>query len=131
MRLRTDPTQEDTARLEEALHMVADWIMDEAPLYEPDDLLSATLWRTSRTRRRAPWRNPERWFPMAIALRPAAVVSRGVLYLALLALLLAIVTSAFLLAGDSPSVPITPMVENALFAQGIQTSPTPSVPSSS
>ena len=84
-----EPTHEDTNRVEETLRIMADWFEDDAPINEPANLLSATLWRTARTRRRASWRNPERWLPMTlIAERPmTASPLRLVLILMTVALL--------------------------------------------
>ena len=48
---RTRPI--DTTRLEETSRVLADWFEMDASPHEPVDLLSATLYRTARTRRRA------------------------------------------------------------------------------
>ena len=89
MNTRSDPSYEDTARHEETMRVLADWFDDDAPTREPANLLSATLWRTARTRRRAAWRDPERWLPMTlIAERPmTASPLRLVLILMTVALL--------------------------------------------
>lgn len=48
-----------TARNDDRL--LSDWLHDVAPVREPEHLLGQVLARTARTRRRAAWRNPERW----------------------------------------------------------------------
>ena len=53
---------------------------------------------------------------MTIALRPAAVVPRAVVFMTLLAALLAFLLVGYLLAGASPSVPALPHVGNGLIA---------------
>ena len=53
---------------------------------------------------------------MTIALRPAAVVPRAVVFMTLLAAMLAFLLITYLLAGASPSVPAVPHVGNGLIA---------------
>src|SRR4029079_4414451 len=95
---------------------LTDWLDDQAPMREPEGLTYAVLARARRTRRMPGWLGHERWLPMTIALRPAAVIPRAFAYLALLALLVALMTSGFLLAGSSPSLPAVPGVANGLIA---------------
>ena len=100
MNTRSDPSYEDTARHEETLRVLADWFDDDAPTREPANLLSATLWRTARTRRRASWRDPERWLAVTlIAKRP---MTASPLRLVLILLMAVLLTAA--LAGGAALV---------------------------
>ena len=104
MSTRPEASPTDPARLAEASRVLAEWFETDAPPHEPANLLSATLWRTARTRRRAPWRNPERWLPMTIALRPA-VLPRVALILALMVTLVIAVGGALYFASSPPTTP--------------------------
>ena len=104
MSTRPEASPTDTARLAEASRVLAEWFETDAPPHEPADLLSATLWRTARTRRRAAWRNPERWLPRTIALRPA-VLPRVTLVLALMVTLVIAVGGALYFASSPPTTP--------------------------
>jgi dipeptidyl aminopeptidase/acylaminoacyl peptidase len=80
------------------------------------DYLDTIVTQASQTRQRPAWTFPERWIPMTIALRPAAV-PRALLYsLVVIAALLALLVASLLLAGASPSVPVAPVVQNGLIA---------------
>jgi dipeptidyl aminopeptidase/acylaminoacyl peptidase len=80
------------------------------------DYLTDIVAQAGRTRQRPAWTLPERWLPMTIALRPAAV-PRAFVYLALLATLLALLAFTSLFFGASPSIPPTvPRVHNGLIA---------------
>jgi sugar lactone lactonase YvrE len=102
MNTRIEPNPEISARVEETLRVLANWFDEDAPGHEPADLLSATLWRTSRTRRRGPWRNPERWFPVTLTTyRPlAALPSRLVVAVLLMALLAVAFVSGAVIVGS-------------------------------
>ena len=105
MNVRPDPTHTDASRLEDTSRALADWFEMDAPAREPVHLLSATLYRTARTRRRAPWRNPERWLPMtSTARRPLTASPLGLVFMALMAALLALTLAAgALLVGSQPT----------------------------
>jgi len=99
------------------------WLDDRAVSQAPDDLLGETLARTSRLARRPAWRIPERWIPMPITLR-LAVVPRALVYLLVLALLLAMLAAGGLVTGSlrhaqaSVLLPTGP-ARNGLIAYGI------------
>ena len=91
-----------TARLNDD-RLLSAWLHDIAPAREPEHLLGEVLARTARTRRRAPWRIPERWNPMsAITSRfaPTTPVPWRILAVTS-ALLLALVASLALLASGA------------------------------
>src|SRR5262245_9005408 len=64
------------------------WLDERAQPHAPTYLHGAVMAGVARTRPRSAWRVPERWIPVAISLRLAAV-PRAVLLLMLLALLVA------------------------------------------
>src|SRR3954447_1525536 len=91
-----------------------------ASLYEiggnaPPPYLNDIVAQARRTRQRPAWTFLERWIPMTIALRPAAVPRTAGL-IALLGALLALLMLAYLLARASPSLPPAPHVQNGLIA---------------
>ena len=105
MNARPDPSHMDTTRLEETSRVLADWFEMDAPPHEPVHLLSATLYRTARTRRRAAWRDPERWFPMTLIAHrsPTAAPMRALLTLLLVALLALALAAGSAIVGSRPS----------------------------
>lgn len=80
------------------------------------DYLDDIVTQARHRRQRPAWTFLERWLPMTITLRPAAVVPRAVVFMTLLAALLAFLLVGYLLAGASPSVPAVPHVGNGLIA---------------
>jgi dipeptidyl aminopeptidase/acylaminoacyl peptidase len=90
--------------------------LDEVGGSARPDYLNDIVAQASRTGQRPAWTFPERWLPMTIALRPAAVPRAYVAFLVLLAALLALMLTTLLLAGASPSVPTAPIVHNGLIA---------------
>ena len=80
------------------------------------DYLADIVAQAGRMRQRPAWTFLERWLPMTIALRPAAVPRAYVAFLVLLAALLALMAASLLLAGASPTVPVAPIVQNGLIA---------------
>jgi Tol biopolymer transport system component len=80
------------------------------------DYLDSIVAQARRTRQRPAWTFLERWLPMAIALRPAAVLPRVAVFMALLAGLLALLVISYLLAGAAPTVPTVLPVGNGLIA---------------
>lgn len=92
-----------TARDDLDRHLTA-WLMETAPMDEPELLLGQVLARTARTRRRPAWLIPERWTILSAISTSAAAVSRmpwrtvGALTL----LILALVVGAVLVAGSRP-----------------------------
>lgn len=78
------------------------WLTADAPIREPEPLLGVILARTARTRRRAAWRIPERWFPVSTITTRVAGASRfpwrtvGVIAL----LVLALAVGAVLIVGS-------------------------------
>lgn len=89
------------------------WLDDRAVTRAPDDLLGETLARTARLRPRPAWRIPERWIPMPITLR-LAVVPRAVIYLFLLATLIALLTTGGLIVGALRGVSPAPPPDAAI-----------------
>lgn len=83
------------------------WLTADAPIREPEPLLDRVLTRTARTRRRAAWRIPERWFPVSTITTRVEGVSRfpwrTVGVIALLAIALAV--GALVIAGRAKPVP--------------------------
>lgn len=63
-RQSAEPSVRETERI------LADWLLSEAPPYEPPVLLPAVLARTALTRHRPAWRIPDRWLPAHRAWRP-------------------------------------------------------------
>lgn len=90
--------------------------LDEVGGSARPDYLNDIVAQASRTRQRPAWTFLERWLPMTIALRPAAAVPRAVVFMALLAALLAFLLVSYLLAGASPSLPTGPIIQNGLIA---------------
>jgi Tol biopolymer transport system component len=91
-----------------------DWLDSSHGFRAPDRLLDDIVARTARTGQRPAWRNPERWLPVTTTMR-LAYVPRAVLYLALLALLLAL--AGVVLAVGSQGLPSPAVVPvNGLIA---------------
>ena len=83
---------------------LTEWLR-EGPEQGPVDGLARTLAASRRTRQRPGWTFLERWLPMQLTLqRP--VVPRAVVYLALLALLIAAFVAVALLLPGKPVVPL-------------------------
>jgi Tol biopolymer transport system component len=82
---------------------IAAWLA-EGPDQGPSEPLARALVATRRTSKRPRWSFPERWLPMQLTFhRP--LVPRAVVYLALLALLIAALGVAALLVPGSQQVP--------------------------
>jgi WD40-like Beta Propeller Repeat len=84
-------------------HDLTAWLNERAPTRAPERLLGATVYRTARTRPRRAWRILERWTPMTIALRPAAL-PRGLLFALVTLGLLVALAAATLYAGSRPNL---------------------------
>ena len=78
------------------------WLASDAPVREPDPLLDRVLARTARTRRRAAWRIPERWFPVSTITTRVEGVSRFPwrTAAAVALLVLALAVGAWVIAGS-------------------------------
>ena len=88
----------------DADRLLTAWLEAAAPTREPEHLLGAVLERTSRTRRRAAWRIPERWIPMTTAtarVTPGARLPLPAMAVGVL-LILALVAGLVLFAGSRP-----------------------------
>jgi dipeptidyl aminopeptidase/acylaminoacyl peptidase len=93
---------------------IAAWL-DEGPDQGPSEPLARALAATRRTSKRPRWSFPERWLPMQLTFqRP--LVPRAVVYLTLLALLIAAVGVAALLVPGSQPVPAPLGVANGSIA---------------
>ena len=80
---------------------IAAWLAD-GPDSGPAEPLASALAVTRRTRKRPRWTFPERWLPMQLTMR-RPVAPRALVYLALLALLIAALGAAIaLLPGTKP-----------------------------
>ena len=66
---------------------LADWLDAQAPMREPDGLTYAVLARTRRMRQVPGWASLERWLPMTVITRPAAVPPLRMAWLLLITLL--------------------------------------------
>jgi Tol biopolymer transport system component len=78
---------------------LAAWLGGQAPGREPDGLLDQVTRAVARTRRTPGWAIPERWIPVTMTLRLAAV-PRALILLLGLALLLAALAAGGLVAGS-------------------------------
>jgi len=75
------------------------WLGDQAPLREPDGLLDQVTHEVARSGRVPGWAIPERWIPVTLTLRLAAV-PRALVILLCLALLMAALAAGGLVAGS-------------------------------
>ena len=82
---------------------LADWLR-EGPEYGSRESLERVLAATRRTPQRPGWTFPERWLPMQLTMARTPPL-RPILYLALVALLIAATAAAALLVGSQKRVP--------------------------
>ena len=93
------------ARRDDFDSLMADWFDRDAQVRPPDQLLAATLQRTTRTRPLPTWRLPERWLRLdTIAIRRPAV-PRGAYLLIVIALLVVAFAAALALGAGTHKLP--------------------------
>ena len=82
--------------------LLAAWFEGDAHADEPETLFDGVINRTSRVRPLPPWRLPERWIPMDLALRLPQSRQRLTPILVVIALVVALVVGAVIIGSNRP-----------------------------
>jgi Tol biopolymer transport system component len=105
------------ARPDQFDSLMADWFDRDSQVRPPEQLITATLQRTARTRPLPAWRLPERWLPLAtLAMRRPAVPRGAYVFLVVALLLVAVVAAIILTVGAHKAPPLIGPAGNGRIA---------------